>query len=72
MKAIQLFVKRIKKNSFLNTLFVGLSLVFIWRGTWGILDLILPIGDLWGYILCIVIGIVLLLLDDFSIDEIRR
>lgn len=72
MKKIQSFVLKIRKNSFLNTLFVGFSLVFIWRGSWGILDLFLPSGDFWGYALCVAIGIALLLLDDFRIDEIKR
>lgn len=64
-----------KKNHFSQTvriLLEAVAIVFIWRGTWGLLDkYFFPNNPELSYFLSIVIGIVILLIDDWAIDEPR-
>lgn len=60
-----------KKHPVLNTIIVLFAVVFIWRGIWSTLDLyFFPNNPLLSYVLSAVIGFLILILDDFELDEI--
>jgi hypothetical protein len=60
-----------KKHPILNTLIVAVGAVFIWRGIWGLLDIyFFPNNQVLSYALSAVIGFLILVLDDFKIDEV--
>lgn len=63
-------IKKLKKQSFLFYIIAGGGLVFFWRGVWGLADLyLLPHIPAASYIASVVIGIVLLLIDDLKLEE---
>lgn len=72
MNPIQRFAKSVRRYSMLNTLIVGVSLVLIWRGIWGLIDYYFPNHDPVVYIICILVGIIFIYVDDLKIDEIRE
>ncbi len=60
-----------KKHPVLNTLLVLFGIVFLWRGIWGLLDTFLfPNNQPLSYGVCVILGFLILLLDDFELDEI--
>jgi len=72
MKTLSKLVNKIRKHPLIDTVFVAFGLVLIWRGTWGILDLIFPVNDAKWYLFTIFVGIFILWLDDFRIDEVKN
>lgn len=60
--------KRIKRN--LRFFITAIAVVFIWRGTWGLLDkYIIPISPDFAYIMLIIVGLLILIVDDFELSE---
>ena len=50
----------------------GLGIVLFWRGVWGLLDRYLfPNYELYSFLISLVIGVIILYIDDFSLDELR-
>lgn len=62
-----------KRHRLTYFLVAGGGLIFFWRGIWGLLDLyLLPHFPAASYIISVVIGIVLLIIDDRVLDETRH
>ena len=62
-----------KKNPFVYHLITGAGIVVFWRGVWGLLDLYLfPGNPLMSFITSIMIGLIILFLNDFSISELSE
>lgn len=50
-----------------------LGIIMLWRGFWGLLDIfIFPGSPLLSSLTCIALGAVILYLDDFRIDNLKR
>jgi len=48
-------------------------IIMLWRGFWGLLDTyIFPGSPTLSYLTCIALGAVILYLDDFKIDNLKR
>lgn len=71
MRLIRNTIKFIKKHSYLNTIFVGFSLLFIWWGGWGILDFLFP-DSIFAKIIFVLVGMILIFVDDFKFDELKN
>ena len=57
----------------LNTLVIIFAIIMLWRGVWGLLDTYLfPGSPVLSYLAGFGIGAVILYLDDFSIDNLKR
>lgn len=57
----------------LNALVIVFAIVMLWRGVWGLLDTYLfPGSPTLSYLVCIGLGAVILYLDNFSIDNLKR
>ena len=57
----------------LNTLVIIFAIIMLWRGVWGLLDTYLfPGSPVLSYLTGFGIGAVILYLDDFSIDNLKR
>lgn len=66
--------KKIRKNksSNLNIFIVCTAVIMVWRGIWNIIDLyIFPNNYLLSCIVCIVVWIIILFIDDGKIDELE-
>lgn len=74
---------RIKENPMLskfkdehpnaNAAIIVLAVIMVWRGVWGLLDLYLfPGSPLLSYLLSIGLGFVILYLDGFSLENLKR
>lgn len=62
---------RIKRN--LRFFITAIAVIFIWRGTWGILDkYIIPINSEVAFILLIIVGLIILIIDDFELEELSH
>lgn len=56
----------------LNTLVIIFAIIMVWRGVWGLLDTFLfPGWPLFSYIVSILLGALILYLDDFSLDDLK-
>lgn len=56
-----------------NAVIILVGIVMIWRGIWSLLDMYLfPGSPLVSYLVSIALGAVLLYLDGFSIDNLKR
>lgn len=56
-----------------NAIVIILAIVMLWRGVWGLLDTYLfPGSPTLSYLISIAIGGLVLYLDDFSIDNLKR
>lgn len=61
-----------KKPSLMNVLVVAVAIVTFWRGAWGLLDLYLfPEDPLISYVVSLALGLVILWIDDFRLDELN-
>jgi len=61
-----------KRYPHIYYLSVGVGLVMFWRGTWGFLDhYVFPGEHYASYIICGLAGLVILYLNDFSLEELR-
>ncbi len=57
----------------LNAIIIVLGIIMLWRGVWGLLDLYLfPGSPTLSYLITILLGVLLLYLDDFSMDNLKR
>jgi hypothetical protein len=56
-----------------NVIVIILAIIMLWRGFWGLLDTYLfPGSPTFSYLTCIALGAVILYLDDFKIDNLKR
>lgn len=56
-----------------NAAVILLAIIMVWRGVWGLLDLYLfPGTPFLSYIVSIGLGFVILYLDGFSLDNLKR
>ena len=56
-----------------NVIVIIFAIIMLWRGVWGLLDTYLfPGSPTFSYLTCITIGAVILYLDDFKIDNMKR
>lgn len=61
------------QHNFIKYLIAGGALIFFWRGLWGLLDLyLLPHTPTASYVVSIIIGLVLLILDDRYLKELEN
>lgn len=61
-----------KKHHLLRALLVVTAVIMIWRGMWNLLDFyLLPENPSVSSVLTILIGVGLLFIDDFRLDELR-
>ena len=68
-------VKRFRKDnaSNLNTVIVCISVVMVWRWVWDLLDIyVFPNNPLLSNVICIVLWIGVLLIDDWKLDELNE
>lgn len=65
-----MFKNHKKRSPFLYHLITGSAIIAAWRGIWGLLDIYLFPGNIaLSYAVSAIIGIVILLINDFSISE---
>lgn len=56
-----------------NTLVVILAIIMLWRGVWGLLDTYLfPGSPMFSYLVSIALGALILYLDDFRVENLKR
>lgn len=56
-----------------NAAIIVFAIIMVWRGVWGLLDLYLfPGSPLLSYLLSIGFGFVILYLDGFSLDNLKK
>lgn len=56
-----------------NTLVVILAIIMLWRGVWGLLDTYLfPGSPVFSYLVSIALGALILYLDDFRVENLKR
>lgn len=56
-----------------NVIVIILAIIMLWRGIWGLLDTyVFPGSPTFSNLFCIVLGVVILYLDGFSIDNLKR
>jgi hypothetical protein len=61
------------KHRNLYALIVGLAVILYWRGIWGLADVYLfPDNSALSFSVSAILGIVLLFINDFKLDEIER
>ena len=57
----------------INAIVVVLAIVMLWRGIWGLLDLyVFPGNPLLSDLTCLGLGALILYLDDFSLNDLKR
>lgn len=68
---MKFFRKHKKKNPFLYHLITGTAIITFWRGLWGLLDIyIFPENLVLSYGISTIIGLAILFINDYSIEEI--
>jgi hypothetical protein len=56
-----------------NAIVIILGIIMLWRGVWGLLDTyFFPSSPTFSYLACIALGAILLYLDDFRVDNLKR
>lgn len=56
-----------------NAVVIVLGIIMLWRGVWGLLDQYLfPGSPTLSYMASLGLGILVLYLDDFSLDDLKR
>lgn len=56
-----------------NAIVIVLGIIMLWRGVWGLLDIYLfPGSPTLSHLVAIALGVLLLYLDDFSMDNLKR
>lgn len=62
-----------RRHPHLFFLLSGIAIIMFWRGVWGLLDAyLLPQYEILSLIVSICLGVLILYLDDFSLDELRH
>jgi hypothetical protein len=69
-------IKQVKKylgrKKYAGILIEIIGVILIWRGVWGVLDIYLfPNNPLVNYLVCIIIGFILIWFDDKKLDELK-
>ncbi|WP_305907819.1 hypothetical protein Q9L42_013815 [Methylomarinum sp. Ch1-1] len=76
-------IKKIKENPVItnfkdkypnaNAIIVVVAIIMFWRGVWGLLDIYLfPGSPALSYLVSITLGVLILYLDGFSLDNLKR
>ena len=61
------------KRTTLNSLIIVVAIIMLWRGVWGLLDLYLfPGVPTLSYLVSIAISLLVLYLNDFHLDNLKR
>lgn len=56
-----------------NVVVIIFSIILIWRGVWGLMDIFFfPGWPIFSHAACFAIGVLVLYLDDFKIDNLKR
>ncbi len=56
-----------------NAVIIVLGIIMLWRGVWGLLDeYLFPGNPTLSHLLSILLGVLVLYLDDFSMDNLKR
>lgn len=56
-----------------NVIVIIFAIIMLWRGVWGLLDTyFFPGSPTFSFFACIALGAVILYLDDFKIDNLKR
>jgi len=64
--------KQKAKHRHVYSILTGLGIIIFWRGIWGILDAyLLPGHQLLSYLISIMIGLLILYLNDFALKELE-
>lgn len=64
------FFKR--QHRYVHTLLLSTGVILVWRGLWGLMDiLLLPAWPITSMIVSIVLGVIVLFIDDFELDELH-
>lgn len=62
-----------KERPYVNAIILILAIIMLWRGVWGMLDVFLfPGSPLLSYLASFALGAVILYLDGFSLDDLKR
>ncbi len=60
-------------NPNLNSIVIVLGIIMLWRGVWGLLDVFLfPGMPTLSYLVSIALGVLVLYLDDFNLDDLKK
>ena len=67
-------IKELKKRyPTANVIIIIIAIIMLWRGVWGILDQFLfPGMPVLSNLLCLALGVLILYLDGFSIENLKR
>jgi Fuseless-like protein (putative pre-synaptic calcium channel regulator) len=67
-------IKQFKEERpYANAIIIILAIIMLWRGVWGLLDVFLfPGSPLLSYLASFALGAVILYLDGFSLDDLKR
>ena len=56
-----------------NVIVIIIAIIMLWRGIWGLLDTYFFTGSpTLSFLACIALGAIILYLDDFKIDNLKR
>ena len=56
-----------------NVLIIIFAIIMLWRGVWGLLDTYLfPGSPVFSYLASLALGALILYLDDFKLDNLKR
>jgi hypothetical protein len=56
-----------------NVILIFIAIIMLWRGVWGLLDQFLFPGlPVLSHLICLAIGVLILYLDGFSIENLKR
>jgi nitric oxide reductase large subunit len=56
-----------------NVIVIILAIIMLWRGVWGLLDTyFFPGSPTFSHLTCMVLGALILYIDDFKIDNLKR
>ena len=64
--------RRTLKLKFISPLITGIAVIAFWRGLWGLMDLYLfPENEILSYFISALLGVLILYLNDFSLEELE-
>ena len=64
---------KLKQYPSFNAIVIVLAIIMLWRGVWGLLDVYLfPGVPTLSYLISIALGILILYLDDFSLNDLKK
>lgn len=72
-KYMKKFQKFIHRNTNLNLILSGISLVYVWRGVWSLTDMFTfgtyVTQEFWSYLIPMVVALFYLYINDFKLSE---